>query len=89
MEIDLRNCEAGDILISSHGAKLEYVKPLPEDDYFDHEVKYIEMADGSKPVGEYGSRTHDGYVMRYSRIPDKDHDIVEIISKKSLENKNK
>ncbi len=79
-QVDLRECEAGDILISALGATLEYVKPL-FGGYFDHEVKYIKYADGSEPIGSYGTRTHDGYVFRKKRIPETDHDIVEIIPK--------
>jgi hypothetical protein len=68
--IDLRDCKAGDKLISKHGLVLEYIRPLSEDNYMDHEVKY--------PDGSWGSRTHEGYVMRKKRL-DSDHDIVEII----------
>ena len=72
MTVDLRKCKPGDILISKHGMKLEYIKPLPEGDYMDHEVKY--------PDGSHGSRTHDGFVFRKKRM-EGDHDIVEIIHK--------
>jgi len=70
--IDLRNCKPGDKLRSSQGEILTYVRPLPEDDYYDHEVQY---ANGSK-----GTRIHDGHVYRNPsrRLPE-DHDIVEII----------
>jgi hypothetical protein len=51
--IDLRTCKAGDILISTHGERLTYVRPLPAESFYDHEVKYSN--------GSYGSRTHDGY----------------------------
>lgn len=70
--IDLRECKEGDKLVSKHGMILTYVKALPESDYMDHEVKY--------PDGSWGSRTHDGFVMRKSRL-EMDHDIVEIIKK--------
>lgn len=73
-QVDLRECEPGDILISALGAKLRYVKALPEDNYYDHEVEYVDPYRGG-----HGSRTHDGYVFRKNRIPETDHDIVEII----------
>jgi len=84
--IDLRTCKEGDILIGSHGAKLKYIAPTPWGyfNYLDHVVEYIEMADGSKPKDAYGynsycTRTHDGFVFQYNRIPETDEDIVEII----------
>lgn len=80
-KIDLRNCKKGDKLISSHGAKLEYVSPTPWGPYIylDHVVKYIQDRDG-KSFGDecYGTRTHDGFVFAKNRMPS-DHDIVEII----------
>lgn len=81
-KIDLRTCKAGDILISSHGAKLEYVctTPWKHYAYLDHVVKYIEDKDGNS-FGEetYGTRTHDGFVFAKARQPETDHDIIEII----------
>ena len=74
--VDLRECEKGDILISALGSELIYVGPLPESNYYDHEVKYTDPLKGN------GTRTHDGYVMRHNRLPDIDHDIVQIIKKK-------
>jgi hypothetical protein len=71
--VDLRTCKAGDILISKHGERLTYVRPLPAENYYDHEVKYAN--------GSYGSRIHDGHVYRINRL-ETDHDIVEIIHKK-------
>ena len=79
--VDLRLCEPGDILISSLGATLEYVRPTKENEYLDHVVRYIEMADGSKPNGSKGTRTHDGFVMKFNRKPEIDHDIIKIIKK--------
>lgn len=76
-KIDLRECEKGDILISSQGAKLEYVEPLPEDNYYDHLVKHID----GEHIGGFGTRTHDGHVFRMNRMPEIDHDIVKIIKK--------
>ena len=76
--IDLRDCEPGDQLVSKHGLLLEYIRPLPEDRYMDHEVKYPNI---SPYFGSSGTRTHNGQVMRKERL-DTDHDIVEIIKKK-------
>jgi len=73
--VDLRICEKGDILITVHGLMLKYVGPLPEENYFDHEVEYPE-----ENVG-YGTRTHEGYVFRKKRLPE-DQDIAKIIKKK-------
>lgn len=82
--IDLRTCKRGDILISSHGAKLEYISPTPWKymKYLDHVVRYVKHPDGSSYPDEcYGTRTHDGYTYKSNRIPETDHDIVEIIHK--------
>lgn len=87
MKVDLRKCETGDILISSQGAKLEYVCPTPWKHYLylDHVVKYVEDKNG-KSFGKdnYGTRAHDGFVYAKNRIPETDHDIVEIIKRNSL-----
>lgn len=74
MSVDLRTCKKGDKLVSKHGLILTYVRPLPENDYMDHEVKY--------PNGGSGTRTHDGFVSRKKRM-ETDHDIVEIIPSKA------
>lgn len=74
MGIDLGTCKQGDILISKFGVELEYVKALSDDDYYDHEVKYLQEGLGN------GTRTHDGHVFRKNRRSD-DEDIVEIIYK--------
>lgn len=83
-KIDLRTCKKGDVLISSHGAILEYVAPTPwkHCTYLDHVVKYIKDKDG-KFFGKdcYGTRTHDGFTYVKNRRPETDHDIVKIISK--------
>ena len=82
--IDLRTCKKGDILISSHGAKLEYISPTPwkYHSYLDHVVRYIEDKYGNSFGDEnYGTRTHDGFVFAKNRKPETDHDIVEIIRK--------
>jgi hypothetical protein len=72
--VDLRTCKPGDILISKFGLRLEYVKALDESNYYDHEVKYLKEGLGN------GTRTHNGWVFRYKRLPS-DEDIVEIIRK--------
>ena len=77
MSVDLRNCKKGDILISSHGAKLIYLRPTTDTEYLDHVVRYI-----GEGLGE-GTRTHDGFVFAKNRIPETDHDIVKI----EIENK--
>lgn len=81
-KIDLSQCKKGDILISSHGAKLEYVAPTPWEiyNYLDHVVIYKEHPDGT-PYNDncYGTRTNDGFVFKNKRIPETDHDIIKII----------
>lgn len=82
--VDLSKCRRGDILISSHGAKLEYIAPTPWKHYryLDHVVRYIEDGDGNS-FGEdnYGTRTNDGFTFLKNRIPETDHDIVEAYNK--------
>lgn len=77
MKIDLSKCEKGDLLISSHGMKLKYIRPTKETEYLDHVVEYIE----GDYKGSMGTRTNDGYVMKHNRKPEIDHDIVEIVKK--------
>lgn len=72
MNIDLSKCKPGDILVSKHGLKLEYVEPLPVNDYFDHKVKY--------PDGSFGTRINNGMTYKNFPLPE-DHDIVKIIHK--------
>lgn len=78
-KVDLRECNPGDTLISALGAKLKYVRIATESQYLDHYVQYVQLPDGSKPKGQFGTRTHDGYVFAKNRIAATDHDIVEII----------
>jgi hypothetical protein len=80
MKIDLNTCEAGDILISSHGEKLEYISKTPYNNYtyLDHVVRYTGEEFGDN---NYGTRTNDGFVFAKNRKPETDHDIVEIIKK--------
>lgn len=77
--INLKGCKKGDILISRHGAILRYVKPLKEEDYYDHEVEYVYL-DGNLNKGSLGNgtRNDDGSVFKKNKMP-LDHDIVEII----------
>jgi hypothetical protein len=84
-KVDLRNCVKGDILISALGAKLEYVSPTQNGEYLEHKVRYLVDPNGKAyPKGCMGTRTHDGYVFRNKRIPETDHDIVEIIPNESF-----
>ena len=80
--VDLSKCKKGDILISSHGAKLEYIAPTPwkHYTYLDHVVRYIEDADG-KSFGDesYGTRTNDGFTYAKNRKPETDHDITTVL----------
>jgi len=75
-KIDLRICEAGDTLISSHGTKLKYVRPTTDREYLDHVVEYFD------PLRGQGTRTHEGFVFQFNRVPETDDDIVKIIKKK-------
>ena len=78
-KVDLRECRKGDVLISALGAKLEYVEPLPVDNYYDHKVKHVD----GEYAGSFGTRIDDGHVFRYNRMPEYDHDIVQVIKKGS------
>lgn len=81
-KIDLSSCKFGDLLISSQGAVLEYVHPTPWKgySYLDHVVKYVLDKDGNGMGSEnYGTRTNDGFVFAKNRIPETDHDIIQII----------
>jgi hypothetical protein len=87
--IDLSKCEKGDILISSHGAVLEYVSRTPwgHYTYLDHVVRYIKDVNGNPYTDDnYGTRTNDGFVFKKVRIPETDHDIVQIIKREDYEN---
>jgi hypothetical protein len=78
-KVDLSRCVAGDILISALGAKLEYVSRTKNGEYLEHKVRYLVDPDGKPyPKDSMGTRTNDGYVFRYNRIPETDHDIVKI-----------
>ena len=80
--VDLSKCKKGDILISSHGAKLEYIAPTPwkHYTYLDHVVRYIEDVNG-KSFGDktYGTRTNDGFTYAKNRKPETGHDIVAVL----------
>ena len=71
MSINLSICKNGDKLLSSHGEILTYIGPLPETDYYDHKVLYANGAEGT--------RCNDGFAYRNNRMPEHDHDIVEIL----------
>lgn len=82
--IDLNKCKKGDILISKHGAILEYISPTDQDkpeNYFDHKVKYL-IVDGKYSDYKHGegTRTNDGFVFKKNRL-ESDHDIISIIPK--------
>jgi hypothetical protein len=82
-KINLNDCKKGDILISSQGAKLEYVSKTPwkHYTYLDHVVKYVVDKDNETFGFEnYGTRTNDGFVFAKNRKPETDHDIIDIIS---------
>lgn len=69
--VDLSTCNEDDLLITSRGGIVRYVKALnSEIDYYDHEIMY---SDGSR-----GTRTNDGHVMRNNRL-ETDANIVKIV----------
>jgi len=72
MAVDLSKCKRGDRLLTCHGMVMEYVGPLSEDNFYDHEVMY--------PDGSPGTRTNDGHVYRNPAIRLWcDHDIIRIL----------
>jgi hypothetical protein len=75
-KVDLRTCKKGDILISSLGERLKYVRPTTTTEYLDHVIEY--------PDGSGGTRTHDGKVFPIKPNPETDHDIVEIVRELNL-----
>ncbi len=79
MNVDLRTCKQGDILLSQHGAILRYLEPLKEEDYYDHRVEYLYFG-GEINTGQFGTGTRcdDGFVFRKNRL-ESDHNIVQII----------
>lgn len=74
-KVDLRTCKEGDILISALGGLLKYIRPTTETEYLDHYVQHLD-----KYLGD-GTRTDDGYVFKFNRKPETDHDIIAIIPK--------
>jgi len=85
-QIDLRKCNEGDILISTHGAVLEYMRPTNPDrpeGYYDHCVKYLYVNGERCPEGQMGTRINTGHVFRNNRIPETDHDIIRVIPAQS------
>jgi len=87
-KIDLRNCETGDLLFSSLGARLVYIRPTNDDEYLDHLVKYINIPNVKCGYNCFGTRTHDGFTFAKNRKPETDHDIIEVIKVKGLFGKN-
>ena len=84
-QVDLRTCKPGDILVSVHGAVLVYVGAAQEEDLnFPHVAKFLSHPDRPILVGEYATRTDDGYMWASSRTKG-DHDIVIIIPKELLQ----
>jgi len=80
--VDLSKCKKGDILISTHGAKLEYIAPTPwkHYTYLDHVVRYIEDVNGKSFGNEnYGTRTNNGFVFTKNRKSETDHDIARVM----------
>jgi hypothetical protein len=69
--VDLRECEPGDKLLTSHGLVLEYVKANSASDFYPHTIKY--------PDGGMGTRNDDGTVYANKRKPACDHDVIEIL----------
>ena len=72
MTVDLRQCKAGDKLLTKHGTILTYVGPndSPYPTEYPHLIMY--------PSGGFGSRTDNGQVFVQARRPE-DEDIVEIL----------
>ena len=68
-KVNLRNCKKGDILISKHGAILEYLEDLTEEDYFDVKVRYL-YVDGEINSGQMGdgTRTFEGEVFHKKKL---------------------
>lgn len=80
MEVNLKECEEGDILICKTGAILEYISPTEEGHYYDHKIKYLFVPNSeydAKNLGD-GTRIDDGHVYRKNRL-DGDHDVVAVI----------
>jgi hypothetical protein len=79
--INLNQCQKGDILISRNGTVLQYTSPTPYKNYtyLDHVVKYIKDRNGNSFNNNYGTRTNDGYVFAKKRMPQHDEDIKYII----------
>ena len=76
--VDLRTCKEGDILVSSQGAVLKYIRPTSGNEYLDHFVQYIKMPDGTILNNSFGTRNHAGKVYVNNPLPT-DHDIIHII----------
>lgn len=88
-KIDLRVCKPGDYLISSLKGVLVYESnnidiKCEYPHYIRH--KYLYKNGSFIECSELGqcSRTDGGYVYRFNRIPEIDHDIIYIIPKKQF-----
>ena len=76
-QVNLNECENGDLLISALGAELIYIRPTTKDEYLDHVVEHLDRDLGTN----LSTRTNDGYLFQYARVPESDHDIIEIIKR--------
>lgn len=80
----LEDCEPGDILISKHGNLYEFIKHLPEDEYYDCVVQVIFLNGDymGNTIGP-GTRLLDGRVYKNNRMHS-DDDIIKVIPKKEF-----
>ena len=78
--IDMNVCSPGDILISRHGAILEYLKKSDNINLkkWPHQVMFLYYPEEESTLLGPGSRTDEGYVFKNKRLPE-DHEIVSII----------
>ena len=86
--VDLRDANPGDMLISQHGLVLTYIGPYPQMGKKWHKVKYPQGKNPRVPSPQtfynpMGTRTDDGYVSANNRL-ETDHDIVAIIKSKPI-----
>lgn len=74
--VNLNNAKVGDLLISQHGMKLRYLKPIQGNEPYNHHVVY--------PCGSGGTRADNGKVFLKKPLPD-DHNIIQIIPLKDAD----
>lgn len=87
MKVDLSQCNPGDLLLTSKGSILKYLRPTNENEYLDHKVQYIWTPElGFCELDNVGTRTNDGFVFKNNRIPETDHDVVAILPGHSVVN---